>query len=269
MHIAEKLAFGELTLPVLSSLTRSLLRLIETGANTAAIAEVVKQDAVLSGRVVALANSVFYGGTQSARSVAQAIGRIGISSLKNLALAEAQKSSYLSSEPALAEYLKALWRHSLACALVAEKIAKKKRLPDSDAAFLAALLHDIGKTAIVSILPGGPKVTPWPPTSIIDEMHTQIVSNLLAQWTIPADIIQAIEGHHKCATNPGVLTAIVHVADVVCHRVGLAPNARREAQVDAQAKLQLGLSDIALAELEVDVEDRVAEFDAVLGGIDA
>jgi HD-like signal output (HDOD) protein len=93
---------------------------------------------------------------------------------------------------------------------------------------------------------------------------------LLKKWRLPEDVSAAVEYHHSpLAAGPHKqLAAAVAVADAVCYRVGIAsklPHDGSEAEERIAASI-LGLSEIACADLEVELEDRVAELDSILGG---
>jgi putative nucleotidyltransferase with HDIG domain len=132
--------------------------------------------------------------------------------------------------------LERFWRHSVAVALIAESIARHYQrygAIDEQEAYSAGLLHDIGK--LVLAVYKGPRLLqayerstketiPFFKTEEAEWSHPAIGTLLAAPWNFPAELSDAISGHH--APNPKAeharIVAIVHVADVMVHTIGLS-----------------------------------------------
>jgi HD-like signal output (HDOD) protein len=261
---------GSIELPVLPDFAMKILRMTEDPASAGPeVAKLIERDHVLSAQLVRLANSSFYAGRVPVRSVSQAVIRVGVRAVASLVAAAVQRPLYAGRNGPATSYLAGLWRHALGAAILAQDVTRRERGDDSEGAFLAGLLHDLGKTAILAVLPAPVAGEPWPPEEVLQALHCEAARLLLRGWNLPVDIEAAVVHHHDpAAAGPHArLAAIVGVADRICHRVGVAPFAHPvlEETEDPAVRI-LGLSEIALADLEVELEDRVAELDAVLSG---
>jgi putative nucleotidyltransferase with HDIG domain len=121
------------------------------------------------------------------------------------------------------------WRHSLGCALVTRKFAEIMVYPDTEKAYLAGLLHDIGVLVNCMVVPEEFR------TAMQMAMREQIPLNeaeqetmgfthcdtgrILAEaWKIPPDLVDVIELHHDIGdpNRGGPLVALVHLGDLLC-----------------------------------------------------
>jgi putative nucleotidyltransferase with HDIG domain len=110
----------------------------------------IQADLSLSAEVLTLANSVLFGFRTEIKNILQATALLGAGRVKAIALTVAMKT-YLTESFQIPALL-ACWRHSLACALLAEELAKAS-LVEKDFAHTAGLLHDIGRLALGMIKP--------------------------------------------------------------------------------------------------------------------
>jgi HD-like signal output (HDOD) protein len=110
----------------------------------------IQSDVALSAEVLTLANSAFFGFRTEIKNILQATALLGAERVKAIALTIAMKA-YLTESFQIPALL-ACWRHSLACALVAEDLAKAS-LVEKDFAYTAGLLHDVGRLALGMIKP--------------------------------------------------------------------------------------------------------------------
>lgn len=113
------------------------------------LCDVIRVDAAFSAEILKIANSPLIAFSTPVISVLQASMLLGFRRLRNVAITVGLRS-YLNgySSPALL----ACWRHSLACAMVAERIAKPSYV-DRDFAYTAGVMHDIGRVALATLLP--------------------------------------------------------------------------------------------------------------------
>ena len=106
--------------PALPAVVVQLLQQVGSAASTASDLErLIRQDMALTGRLLKLVNSPFYGLANPVGSIQQAVAIIGFSSLRSLVLA-ASAADVLTVD--LASYgfgERGLWRNSVACAALA------------------------------------------------------------------------------------------------------------------------------------------------------
>jgi HD-like signal output (HDOD) protein len=124
-----------------------------------------------------------------------------------------------------------LWNHLLTCALVSRAIARRLGVVDPSHAFLAGLVHDVGFLLLVhEPFSGEGETRPvWIPESDIADpeqtlnvaLHEEAGSWMVDRWeTLPGDVRDAVLYHHAPGDAEGnpLMAAVVHVADVLCHR---------------------------------------------------
>lgn len=104
--------------------------------------KVIENDPAIASRVVAVSNAVFYGFPRKINSISQAILVLGFEMVKGLAIST---TVFNASHPGASRQLADIWGHSFKCAMASVLLARKTGLLTKESAFLAGLLHDIGK----------------------------------------------------------------------------------------------------------------------------
>lgn len=136
----------------LPTLPHILLKLLEVcnkkPVEIEAISQIINKDASLSMKLMLMVNPACYGLPNRVTSIDQALLLLGSDIAKNIALSAIVQQSFKDIKTSCAPGLKILWRHSLMCAVLAEMIARKVSYPNPDEAYLAGLLHDIGKLVL-------------------------------------------------------------------------------------------------------------------------
>lgn len=210
--LAERVARDDLQLPVLPEAAASAMTMVQRpNCDVAALAAVIRRDPSLSASLVKLASSPAYGGAVKLTSVAQAISRLGFSTIVQLTLAVASRATVFDV-PGYGTELRAAFRHALVTALFAQEIARFRRAP-VDAAFTAGLLHDFGKPLLLGA--GAPLGAHRQVLlSAIDASHATVGGTLAARWGFSDAIANAITTHHAPASE---LAHVVALADGFAH----------------------------------------------------
>lgn len=229
----------------LAALPQVVMRVQDLTADPAATAtdleKIIGLDQALAARILALANSSYYGLPRRISTLREAIVFLGFKTLRNLAAEITTFNQFLgrSDTPALAR--RALWRHSVDTAQCARVIVgflsrATQEAVGSEQAYACGLLHDIGKMALnrsrhalfVSIAEAA-RVHRFRYHEIEAEVmpfsHGQIGGALAARWNLPPPLCEAIAFHHtpRAAELNPKLTATICLANEVAHFLSDAP----------------------------------------------
>jgi putative nucleotidyltransferase with HDIG domain len=193
-------------------------------ASVADAARIIRCDVAMTANLMKLVNSAFFGSRREITSVDRAVAYLGLDTVAALALGHSLFQSGSSSERGGVN-LEELWRHSLQTATAARAIALVEKLPPArvDEAFLAGMLHDVGR--VVYATRSTPK-TGEPAGSnedSADEMnlrHAEVGAYLLGLWGFPSHIVAAVALHHAPSLRADTgfdLTVLLHIADRLAH----------------------------------------------------
>lgn len=234
----------------------------------------ILRDPAVAGQLLKVANSSFYRGMIEVTTVRNAMVRLGLAEVSNLVTLLTQKQSFTTPAPFIREYMDQLWIHSVACALGAKWIAKECRLPSKmNEAFFAGLLHDIGKAfllmAIADLKQSGQLGEDVPQTfieEVLDTLHQSIGAQLLKKWNLPEIYCTVAEHHHdESMDGQDVVLLIVSLANKVLAKAGIGIMHTPDIDLATSPEaIQLDLSEIKVAELELTMEDYV-EFVGEVG----
>lgn len=270
-YVQEQLASEETRLPVFDSIATRLRELVaHPDFSLEEFEETAGEDPGLVTEILRHANSSFFRGLDKVGTVREAVMRLGASEVSNLATAVTVRRNFRSDDPTLHSIMEQLWRHSHACAMGCRWLAQRAHDPGlASRAFVAGLLHDAGKLVLLRVLDevrcakaaGGigreMEMSPELVLSLIDSMHGTEGHGLLTRWNLPTDYAEVARDHHAAEPDPSnLLLCVVRLADAGCHKVGAAlapdPSLALIALPEAQV---LGLSEVALAEFEIVLED--------------
>lgn len=180
------------------------------------VAAVVTGDPAMAAKVLQLANSAAFGLARTTTSIPQAVAYLGVDTIKVIALTsslfEKGSSPELDSLQGIAMEVGSL---------------AKRLMPDrmrADEAFVAGLLHDIGRVILAVSVPetyasiSREVITSGEALDVVERRilgctHAEIGACLLGIWGLPPTIVDAVACHHEPA--PGAdpqLIASVHAA---------------------------------------------------------
>jgi HD-like signal output (HDOD) protein len=265
---------GKVKLPVFEGTAAKLQRMLASPPESdKPLVELLASDAVMASAVLRLANSSFYGGLAQVKTIQDSLRRLGLDQVTRLALVVTQQQAYRVKSAELAPTVSALWLHALATALGSQWLAQRHgRGIAAGEAFLAGMVHDIGKLLVVRVIDElrSQRADFRPSAALVAEMlsslHARYGATLARGWNLPEIYVNVIEHHHDAEiTKADTLLAIVRLVDHVANGLGFGLGQRAPAQLAATAEAQiLALSDVQIAELEIHVEDAVGAARAVV-----
>ena len=142
---------NKITVPLLPDVIHKVLSLIQDpNSDAAQLANILQSDPTLSGHVICIANSAAYTPNANLVSLQQAITRLGIVEIGNIAIATSLNNK-LFKAPGYEKHIADIWQHALLTALWSKEVARKQRV-SVEAAFLCGLLHSIGKIVILQTI---------------------------------------------------------------------------------------------------------------------
>lgn len=145
------IAANDIDVPMLPEVANKTLVLAQNPDSDASeMAKLIQGDQSLAGHVMRIANSVAYTPMTNLVSLQQAISRLGMGVISEVALAAAIGAKMFNT-PGYEKYVAQQWRHALATALWAKEIARHCR-SNVEVAFLAGLLHSIGRPAVLQTI---------------------------------------------------------------------------------------------------------------------
>ncbi|MDY6952730.1 MAG: HDOD domain-containing protein, partial [Thermodesulfobacteriota bacterium] len=195
------------------------------------ISKELRQDQVISARVIRLSNSAYFGLKKKIDSLDQALVLIGGKNLLQLVLIASLHDFFTINEKGYSLCKGGLFSHALGTAMASEMLAGFTEKTASDVAYTAGLLHDIGKVVldqyIASAFPlfyrrthqEGIELTEIE-RELIGFSHTEVGNRLAQNWDLPKNLEEAITYHHEPekATVNVELTHLVYVADLIMSR---------------------------------------------------
>lgn len=186
--LKHKIQQDQLILPTLPDVALTVRRrAAEPAVSLQEMADVIAQDPALAARMIKVANSAFMGRSIKVSTLNQAVTRIGLSQIRNIAIAMALEQVFVSKHKQVQQQLDALWQSSIQVASVAvaclsyfnSQVARTGL--NKDVLTLMALVHNIGALPIVAeaerqeALLGNPRFLLYLATSLSTEVSISIM----------------------------------------------------------------------------------------------
>lgn len=230
------------------------------------VAKALVLDQALAARVLKLANSAFYGSSRRISTVSDAVVILGMRMTRNLVMASGCQEMLEKEVLGYGLPPGALLQHSLACASAAQALAKRTKYRGVEEAFVAGLLHDIGKVVMNTYLrdqfiqvllsvADGTRTYAEAERAVFSFDHAEAGAYLLERWNLPSSLVNAVRYHHTPMDAPvsSPLPCLVHVADAICMTLGVGLGTDGLAyllQPEALAYLQMTPEDFEAATSE-------------------
>lgn len=211
-----------------TSVTRVLNALEDGKSSAGLIGEYIGLDQALAANILQAANSAYLGYGPSCTNLTDAVVRLGFARIRTLVLGVAASGSLTGNLPGYRLGAGELWNHSIATAMAAQWFARAVYYPNPEDAYVAGLLHDMGKLMLDQFtladydrlfdLVNNYNLTFYQvELKLFDIDHAQVGGLMAAKWNFPATLIDAIQQHHSphlAKTNPE-LAALVNIANAL------------------------------------------------------
>ncbi len=239
------------------------------------IANVLKQDMSITGKLISIANSAYYGAAKKMENVEQALNRLGLVVTKQYVDAFCTRPLFNSGNKMNASLFEDLWVHSLHCAVISEVTAKTLKLDLQSDAFINGLLHDIGKAVLLQsageLEKKGKftkKIGPQELMQFVNQYHNEVGSKVLKKWRFPFHTIH-IALHHNDAdwtASPSKELLVVDFANAMAKVVtGKEPSEKADAPLEErQSAALLGISANTIAEIESKIDESLALYGGII-----
>lgn len=218
------------------------------------IERIIAKDVAMAAKILQLANSAFIGSSGAVSSLLQAVSLIGTETVRTLVLS-VHVFSQFDGNSKVAEYLPALWNHSVEAAALAQRIALSESRPKAmvEESFTAGLLHDIGKVVLLAEMPREylPILASGSEDVVARELaelgctHAQVGAYLMSIWGLPVPLVRAVVYHDRpgsaMETEFSALTA-AHAADAITSAADPSPLSH-DVELDLKYLEALGLRD--------------------------
>jgi HD-like signal output (HDOD) protein len=266
--VKTRLAAGPLSVPVFHAVALRLTQVLaRPDFSIEDVNRLISADPGLASQVLRVANSAFYAGLSKVNTIREAIIRLGSREVANLAMLTTQQDLYRSEHPSYNAVMQTLWKHAFCCAVGSKWLAQKAGLGEqASEAFLAGLLHDIGKLFLLKVMEEiarenalGAGASPAVLAEVLESLHVEEGHRLMVQWHMPELYCNVVAGHEEEAWDQGnALLAVVRMANLACRKLGVGLRSDPSLLLFASAEARvLGLKEVAVAELEIVIEDAL------------
>ena len=194
----------------LPAMPQILVRLIEhlqaDDLGMPELAALISKDAGMTGKLLAVANSSAYQRHHRNVNLEQSLVALGTDMIKTLVISDSVFQTFNNFPHSGSTDLRAFWKNSLAAAVIAKEVARLIEYPHVEEAYLAGLLHNVGRLALLAT---APKEYAYNFTARDDEdlcaveqrtlqiTHTEAGAWLIERWQLDSFLADAVLYHHE------------------------------------------------------------------------
>lgn len=262
----KKYILDQKSLPVLHpNAARLQNEITQKDPDLSRIKQLVRNDPTLTGEILKVANSSYYKGLGDVSTIKEAILRLGENELFNIIIRVILRKNFSSNIPSIKKRQDQLWAHSVAAAFASLWLCRHLKLMDLiPKAFIAGLLHDMGKLCLLSAIErliiaekDNAKLTADLVDKILINLHEKQGFTLLSAWHLP-DIYCGIARNHHMDNfeESNTLLVVVRLANMVCNKMEVNdPQEDLTFIMSSREADILGVKETSIALLEITMED--------------
>jgi putative nucleotidyltransferase with HDIG domain len=277
------------TMPTIPAVFLPLLKLLSDSKGDVKVDEVVRlvsYDNTIAAQCLRMASSPLFGLAQPPRSIKAAMISLGLRRVEAILLTCCLGQAFPAKKWVLDPIV--FWRHSLGCAMVCRKFSEKLAGVDTEKAYMAGLLHDIG--FMVNCLAFPLEFATAMERACREEIpldqaeqatmgftHCDSGRALADKWKLADDITEVIAHHHglEHSQKSQPLVALVHLSDLFCRMRGLGYGYYERHKVDligdpawaVLLKEHRDLEGIDLVRFTFELDEAVGEIHALVSTV--
>ena len=188
----------------------------------AQLAKLIAHDAGMTTKILSITNGSAYNRSSLKLDLAQSLNMLGLEMIKTLVINESVFQTFSSFSRSPGTDLRGFWVHALKAAVIAREVAKKMSYPHIEEAYLAGLLHDVGRLALLSAAPQeyssnfiarDDDLLCAIETSSMGITHAEAGSWLIEQWNLDSFLADSVRYHHEPIAR---LTSAHPLIRIVC-----------------------------------------------------
>lgn len=241
MAVASEEQFRQITekltqIPTLPTVVTKITQLMQNPRTSASeVGQAITTDQSLTTKTLKLVNSAFYGFPGRINTVTHAIVILGFSTVKNIVLTASIFEAIGGKKAGRSASfdVEAFWKHSVSTGAIAKILADTMLPASREEAFIAGLLHDLGKVilnhyaledyaAVLEYRDREKVLLKDAERKVLRFTHADVGVWLAEKWNLPKELRTVMQYHHapNLATPFDKLTCIVHLADILSRALG-------------------------------------------------
>ena len=196
------------------------------------LSDLIASDPGLAAKVLSVAHSAAYHrASNKTLTLSQACSTLGMALIKVLVISESVFQTVNAFRQTGGADLRYFWKHSLTVAVLARALAERQDHANSEEAYLAGLLHDVGRLGLRAAMPEAyAGLFDQPDNADLNAneqralgiTHAEAGAWLLERWHLSEVMVEAVLLHHDAAerlSNTHPLAQLLHLA----HRLAAVP----------------------------------------------
>lgn len=265
-----------ISLPTLPTVIAKMLELVDNPKTSASsLSNLVMRDQVLTAKILKMANSSFYAFPRQIATVKLALVVLGFENVKEMALSLSVLNTFKGENNKHFD-TSLFWQHSISVGACTRMLARETCYRLAGEAFVAGLLHDIGKVVLNQYMPtefgriqslifDEGKSTEDAELEILGVTHAEVGAWLAERWNLPVILVEAIKFHmhpELCPRNPE-LPLMVYLSDYLSTKCALGKSGSRGIETVPEPILELAKKTLSLTpeSLEAFRPGLYAEYD--------
>jgi len=258
-------------------LTRLIASLTAEDVSFSKLGDIIEKDAVIAANLLHLVNSALYARRGTINSVRHALSLLGIEKVRNAVLGMSVTRLWSKVAMPVSWSMARFNLHSSDTAILIDLLAQRLPVNYPEGAFVAGLLHDVGRMLIARALPGEhdrilalyASGAPYLEceSQVLGWTHPELSADALAFWNLPAAISIAVRHQHNPQADTSAPLPLSHAlaaASGYVNSIGASIQPLNDTpRPEALTLASLGLDDVGLASTlaEFKIEhDAMAQF---------
>lgn len=259
------------SLPTLPQIVQQVIAMVgNPNISSAKLAKIISLDAPLVSKILKVVNSAYYGLPRKISTITQATVVLGFNAIKNIVLTTSVFTVFNKNGLISRFDRKKFWEHSIGCATASKILSKKNRLCLPEEAFIAGLIHDIGKIVldqflhqefeeILNLVQKKNVSIQEAEKEILGIDHCQIGEWLCDKWNFPRQIQESVAYHHspEVATVNRKMVTIVHLGNAISRSEGLGFSGDSQPVIINPDHLELvNIKEEELTDIKAEIRDE-------------